>query len=267
MVITIREENHRWKTPVGTSNGNLESGGSARGRRQLLEASAPGSKGPATLRLVELVVMSAILPLYACGVASGVYNVTKGTVRTTYHLAKAVVKIGVGTTKVVYRIGKFTFEVVKAPISWPLVHDEIETIDSISPKEAIRQGRVKTAPYVVKGQRYVPMSVTKAKHYQEEGIASWYGYETRRQQGGHMTANGEAFDPLGFTAAHKYLPLPTFVRITNLENRRSLIGRVNDRGPFVSERIIDLSAGAARELGFYQQGLARVRIETVELEG
>ena len=82
-----------------------------------------------------------------------------------------------------------------------------------------------------------------------------------------MTANGEAFHPNGLNAAHKYLPLPTFVKVTNLKNRRSIILRVNDRGPFVDGRIIDLSAGAARKLGFYKRGTARVRVETVTVEG
>ena len=81
------------------------------------------------------------------------------------------------------------------------------------------------------------------------------------------TANGEAFDPNGLNAAHKYLPLPTFVKVTNLKNRRSIILRVNDRGPFVDGRIIDLSAGAALKLGFYKQGTTRVRVETIPVEG
>jgi rare lipoprotein A len=89
-----------------------------------------------------------------------------------------------------------------------------------------------------------------------------------------MTANGEVFDPKEMTAAHKYLPLPTHVKVTNLENNRFVIVRVNDRGPFPSdqnpssvERIIDLSAGAAKKLGFYKNGLARVKVETIELRG
>jgi rare lipoprotein A len=104
----------------------------------------------------------------------------------------------------------------------------------------------------------------EARTYREKGIASWYGDETLRQKGGHMTANGEAFDPYGLSAAHKHLPLPVHVRVTNLENRRSIIVRVNDRGPFVEGRIIDLSAGAARRLGFYNRGTARVLVEIVE---
>jgi rare lipoprotein A len=82
-----------------------------------------------------------------------------------------------------------------------------------------------------------------------------------------MTANGEAFDPNGLNAAHKYLPLPTFVRVTNLDNKRQIILRVNDRGPFIDGRIIDLSAGAAKKLGFFEKGTARVVVETVDIDG
>jgi len=192
---------------------------------------------------------------------------TKGTVKATYKASKGVVKLGIGTGKVLYKIGKFTFKVIMAPIEWPLTHEEIDSIDGLSPKEAIRKGKVKNSPYVVNGRRYVPMSIDKARRYREVGIASWYGYETLRKKGGYMTANGEAFDPDRLTAAHKYLPLPTYVKITNLENNRSIIVRVNDRGPFVKGRIIDLSAGAARRLGFYKKGTARVLVETVEVEG
>ena len=200
-----------------------------------------------------LVIMLASLFIFSCSVISIPYKVTKG-----------VVKGVVGVGKLVYVVGGFTFKVVMAPMSWPLTNEEIESIDSLPPKEAIRQGRVKRSPYVVKGKRYVPMSIKEARTYREKGIASWYGDETRRQKGGHMTANGEAFDPNGLSAAHKHLPLPVHVRVTNLENRRSIIVRVNDRGPFIEGRIIDLSAGAARKLGFYKRGTVRVLVEVVE---
>ncbi len=196
----------------------------------------------------------------SCSVFKTTYKVTKGTVKTIYIVTK-----GVG--KAIYKIGEFTFIVVKAPLSWPLTRNEIESIDDLSPKDAIRQGRVKKSPYVVKGKRYVPMSVKEAGKYRQKGIASWYGYETLRQKGGHMTANGEAFDPKGLNAAHKYLPLPTYVRVTNLENNRMIIVRVNDRGPFVRGRIIDLSAGAAKKLGFYKKGTTKVLVETIQIEG
>ncbi len=200
----------------------------------------------------------------ACSPLRNTYRVTRGTIGTTCRAVGLAADLAGGTIRTTYRLGKYTFKVVSAPINWPMTHD-LETIDGLSPKEAIRQGRVKNSPYTVHGHRYHPMSVEEAKSYREEGIASWYGNETLRQKGGHMTANGEAFDPRKPTAAHKLLPLPTHVRVTNLENGRSMIVRVNDRGPFVKGRIIDLSAGASRQLGFYGQGTARVRVETVQL--
>ncbi len=215
------------------------------------------------LRILGIVLLGAALSSQGCSVAYGTYKVTTGVAKTTYSVTKGAVSTAIGTGKIIYRIGSFTFDAVMAPPDWPLLQEDISTVDGLSPKEAIRLGRVKTASYKVKGKRYVPMSVEKAMYYREQGIASWYGYETRRQKGGHMTANGEAFDPMALTAAHKHLPLPMFVRVTNLENRRSVIVRVNDRGPFVDDRIIDLSAGAAKKLGFYQSGLAHVRVETV----
>lgn len=205
--------------------------------------------------------------LSSCGLFITTYEVTKGTVKTTYWLTKCAAKATIGTGKIVYKVGKFTFNVVMAPLDWPLTQDGIESIDGLSPKEAIAQGRVKRSPYVVNGKKYVPMSIQQAQQYRETGLASWYGYETLRQKGGHMTANGEAFQPKKLSAAHKYLPLPTHVRVTNLENHRTIIVRVNDRGPFVKNRIIDLSAGAARKLGFYKEGTAKVLVESVQLEG
>lgn len=217
-----------------------------------------GNKQPR--RLCLTLVASVVLLLSACGVVRTTYRLTKGTVVMAYKVTKFA-----GST--VYTVGGFTFNVVTAPLSWPLTHDNIDTIDGLSPKEAIAQGRVKASPYVVRGQRYVPMTVAQAQTYRETGIASWYGDETYRQRGGHMTANGEAFYPNGLSAAHKHLPLPIFVRVTNLSNRRSIIVRVNDRGPFIAGRFIDLSAGAAKKLGFYEQGTARVLVETVNLKG
>ncbi len=205
--------------------------------------------------------------LVSCQAVRKTYDITEDTVKATYNVSKFTVKSAYGAGKLMYHVGGFAFKVVAAPLTWPLMRQEIETIDGLPPKEAIRQGKVKKSPYVVNGRRYVPMSVQEARNYRETGIASWYGYETYRQKGGHMTANGEAFDPNGLNAAHKYLPLPTFVKVTNLENRRSIVLRVNDRGPFVDGRIIDLSAGAARKLGFYDKGTAKVRVETYEGEG
>ncbi len=203
------------------------------------------------------------LLLSGCVVLKTSYDIVAGTVKGAYYVTT-------GTVKTVYKVGQFTFEVVQAPFNWPLTRDEIETIDGLPVKEAIRQGRVKWAPYVVHGRRYVPMSSRQAQRYEATGIASWYGEETRRKKGGHMTANGEAFNPNALTAAHKYLPLPINVRVTNLENGRSIVVRVNDRGPFPSannpnsgKRIIDLTYGAAKRLGFHKKGLARVRVKVI----
>ena len=216
--------------------------------------------GTRIVSLSRLILIAACLGLLSCSIIKTTYNITAGTLKLGYSVTRFA-------GKTVYHVGKFTFTVVMAPLSWPLTNDDIETIDGLPPKEAIRQRRVKTSPYVVKGRRYVPMSVAQARTYREAGMASWYGYETFHQKGGHMTANGEAFDPRGLNAAHKHLPLPTFVRVVNLENDREIIVRVNDRGPFVEGRIIDLSAGAAKKLGFYDKGTARVLVEAVELEG
>ncbi|MGE5848976.1 MAG: septal ring lytic transglycosylase RlpA family protein [Candidatus Methylomirabilota bacterium] len=206
--------------------------------------------------------------LAGCSLISAPFRIVKGTVKGTVWAVKTTYVVTAGTAKVIYRIGEFTFEVVKAPIEWALTHEEIESIDDLPAREAIRQDRVKSAPYVVNGRRYVPMSVEEAQQYREDGVASWYGYES-----GRMTANGEVFNPNGLTAAHKHLPIPMFVQVTNLENGRSLIVRVNDRGPFASDqnprsgdRIIDLSLGAARRLGFQAKGTTRVRVEAIQVK-
>ena len=201
------------------------------------------------------------------------YRVVKKTVKGTIWVVRGTYQFTKATTKLVYQIGKFTFEVVRAPLEYPLMMDDLETIDGLPVKEAIRLGRVKTAPYTVKGRHYVPMTLASAQTYEETGLASWYGEETRRQKGGHMTANGELFNPKALTAAHKYLPLPIHVQVTNLENGRSIVVRVNDRGPFPSDhnpdsgkRIIDLSRRAAEQLGFAEHGVAKVHVETIQLE-
>lgn len=111
-------------------------------------------------------------------------------------------------------------------------------------------------PYQVGGQWYYP-KVDYA--YRERGLASWYGPNFH----GKATANGEVFDMHGLSAAHKTLPLPSVVRVTNLENGRSLVVRVNDRGPFIRGRIIDLSKRAAELLGFADEGTALVEVQLV----
>jgi len=221
----------------------------------------------------SLLLLAISLLFAGCSTIKRTGHVISSVAEGTVWVIKGTYKLTAGTTKLMYHIGKFTFEVVRAPLDWPLMQEDIQTIDGLPVKEAIRQGRVKNAPYTLKGRRYVPMTVAKAQTYRESGLASWYGEETRRQKGGHMTANGEAFNPQALTAAHKYLPLPTNVKVTNLENGRSIIVRVNDRGPFPShnnpksgQRIIDLSQAAAIRLGFHKKGIAHVRVETITLK-
>ncbi len=113
-------------------------------------------------------------------------------------------------------------------------------------------------PYVVAGRTYVP---EENPHYRAEGIASWYGDDFH----GRQTANGEIFDMHSMSAAHPTLPLPCYVRVTNLSNNRSVIVRVNDRGPYHDNRLIDVSVRAANLLGFIGSGLAPVRVEFVAL--
>ena len=111
-------------------------------------------------------------------------------------------------------------------------------------------------PYQIAGTWYVP---ARQDRYDETGVASWYGPNFH----GKPTANGEVFDQNLVSAAHTTLPLPSIVEVRNLDNGRTLQVRVNDRGPFVGDRIIDLSRAAAQELGFERQGTARVRVRYV----
>jgi rare lipoprotein A len=118
-------------------------------------------------------------------------------------------------------------------------------------------------PYTIGGRTYVP---AVDKSYRAEGLASWYGADFH----GSQTANGEVFDMNSMSAAHATLPMPTYVRVTNLANDRSVIVRINDRGPYHADRIIDVSIKTAQLLGFYSNGVARVRVEyvaTAPLEG
>lgn len=156
-----------------------------------------------------------------------------------------------------------------AVISLFLAHCSTSNIDSrygvaasprvIDPGEPVPKGGGKYElgqPYVVGGRMYVPQY---DPHYKAVGLASWYGDDFH----GRYTANGEIFDINGISAAHPTMPLPSYARVTNLQNGRSLIVRVNDRGPYAANRIIDLSMRAAHLLGFYNQGTAMVRVDYV----
>lgn len=117
---------------------------------------------------------------------------------------------------------------------------------------------VSTRPYTVFGRRYQPLK--QRKPLVQEGVASWYG----KQFHGRPTSIGETYDMYAMTAAHPTLPLPSYVRVTNQANQRSVVVRVNDRGPFLNDRIIDLSFAAAAKIGYTEQGVANVTLEVVD---
>src|SRR3954471_1569459 len=112
-------------------------------------------------------------------------------------------------------------------------------------------------PYTIGGRTYEPQE--NAANYSAEGLASWYGEDFH----GRATANGEVYDMASISAAHPTLPIPSYARVTNLSNQKSIIVRVNDRGPFHANRLIDVSVRTSRLLGFYDRGVTRVRVEYV----
>ncbi len=117
--------------------------------------------------------------------------------------------------------------------------------------------RYANRPYVALGKTYTPL--TAAGNFRERGIASWYGKKFH----GQRTSSGEVYDMYGMTAAHPTLPIPSYVRVTNAASRKSVVVRVNDRGPFLHERVIDLSYTAAHKLGIIGNGSAEVEIESL----
>ena len=112
-------------------------------------------------------------------------------------------------------------------------------------------------PYTAMGKEYVPM--TSLQPFRQRGMASWYG----KRYHGQKTSSGEVYDMYAMSAAHPTLPIPSYARVTNLANGRSVVVRINDRGPFHSARIIDVSYAAAHKLGFIQAGAAQVEVEAI----
>jgi rare lipoprotein A len=138
------------------------------------------------------------------------------------------------------------------PVSLEAPRAEAQAEQGAQRPDWLEQERV-GAPYEANGRWYVP---TPEPGYSQNGQASWYGPTFH----GQRTSSGEVFDETALTAAHPTLPIPSLVQVTNLENGREVIVRVNDRGPFVGERLIDMSRGAAQALGFEQAGQARVNV-------
>lgn len=127
--------------------------------------------------------------------------------------------------------------------------------DAVPKAEPLKTGTMR--PYTVMGKTYTPM--TALRSYKTRGIASWYG----KKFDGEKTASGEIYDMYKMTAASPVLPIPSYARVTNLENGKSVIVRINDRGPFLSDRVMDLSYAAAYKLDLVRKGSGRVEIETI----
>lgn len=122
-----------------------------------------------------------------------------------------------------------------------------------------------TRPYTIRGVRYHPMSVDQALHYRERGIASWYDESSFFGLKRGNTSLGEKVYPMAVSGAHKTLPLPCRVKVTNLDNGKALKMRLNDRGPFIAGRIIDVTPRAAKKLGFKGDGLTEVEVEVLSV--
>jgi rare lipoprotein A len=148
--------------------------------------------------------------------------------------------------------GRYSQSKDSIPLRLPTAEEMIDPEPVVEP---LSRGGNKA--YNIYGVDYYPK--TTITEHSETGTASWYGNKFH----GHLTSNGETYDVFSMTAAHKTLPLPSYVRVTNLDNYRSAIVRVNDRGPFHDGRVIDLSYSAAYKLGIFQTGTGRVKVELV----
>lgn len=143
----------------------------------------------------------------------------------------------------------------------PTRNVDISSVPTVVPVPITRTRAGNGSPYTVLGKSYTVMATEAG--YSERGVASWYGEKFH----GHKTSNGEVFDMYLASAAHKSLPIPSFLKVTNLDNNRSIIVRVNDRGPFHGDRLVDLSYAAATKLGYADKGTARVQLDAVIARG
>ncbi|MBN2234220.1 MAG: septal ring lytic transglycosylase RlpA family protein [Opitutales bacterium] len=139
----------------------------------------------------------------------------------------------------------------------PQVEFDVTALEETIPETVVRSKGGNRSPYEVNGVQYeiLPTSIG----YREKGLASWYGMKYH----GRPTANGEVFDVFRLTAAHPTLPIPCYAKVINLANGQSTVVRINDRGPFVEGRILDLSWAAAKKIGMTEAGLAEVEIEVL----
>ncbi|GAB5497979.1 MAG: septal ring lytic transglycosylase RlpA family protein [Pseudohongiellaceae bacterium] len=167
-------------------------------------------------------------------------------------VAVSVTACGLGTPQNP-NAGRYSISQDRAPTG----SVDARTIPDLEPQPVSRTLAGNRSPYTVLGRSYTVLPTEQG--YRESGVASWYGEKFH----GHKTSNGEIFDMYQVSAAHKSLPIPSYARVTNLDNNRSIIVRVNDRGPFHGDRLIDLSYAAALKLGYAQRGTARVQVEGI----
>jgi rare lipoprotein A len=149
--------------------------------------------------------------------------------------------------------GRYTLE-QDVPLLEPI---DLAAVREVIPKVEPRTAAGNKSPYTINGRTYTVLRDEAG--YSEIGLASWYG----RKFHGHLTANGEQYDMFQLSAAHTRLPIPSYVRVTNLDNGKSIVARVNDRGPFHPGRIVDMSYAGAVLLGYANAGTARVRVEAL----
>jgi len=166
----------------------------------------------------------------------------------------AIALVGCSSTSNTTNSGRYSMRHDKAPDRPVDVSHVKDAVPKVEPKS--RGGN--KSPYTVFGKQYWVMN--SALGYNETGTASWYGKKFH----GHKTSNGEVYDMYKMSAAHKSLPIPTYLKVTNLANNRQVIVRVNDRGPFHGNRIIDLSYAAASKLDILKHGTGNVRLEAID---
>lgn len=181
---------------------------------------------------------------------------TTVTIKRKWHIA---VRQGLVILSVTL-VGCGTAPLVDVKDSGPKQPLSVDHISEPVPRAEPRTRAGNYTPYTVLGKTYHVMD--NPRGFRQRGVASWYGNKFH----GRQTSNGEIYDMYAMTAAHKTLPIPSYVRVTNLANNRSIIVRVNDRGPFHDDRIIDLSYTAARKLGYANAGTANVTVEYIDPE-
>ena len=178
--------------------------------------------------------------------------------RSMRYIFLSVVLIGVSSCGFFDDLSQTPSGVARGSDSAPKTKLDVKRIKDAVPRVEPKSRGGNFSPYTVLGKTYTVLDSSKG--YKARGDASWYGTKFH----GRLTSNGERYNMYAMSAAHKSLPIPTYVRVTNLENRRQIIVRVNDRGPFHPGRIIDLSYAGASKLGMLKKGTARVEVEAID---